>query len=178
MPIHTARLNGKKLRIAYNVDQYMVAPGMTGWHASQSLRARAKRAGSRFALRIEEPLEDRTHADFFLFTSRRSVSFSAQLERQSPVIADLASTMKSFSVVIALDLRIYIADIAEGFIQEECFLHHPEAVTAIEALLEQQIDVLVMASGGTLTPQIEALLGFRRCRSIMIWTNVFTAIGV
>ena len=94
------------------------------------------------------------------------------------MIADLASTMKSFSVVIALDLRIYIADIAEGFIQEECFLHHPEAVTAIEALLEQQIDVLVMASGGTLTPQIEALLGFRRCRSIMIWTNVFAAIGV
>ena len=132
---------------------------MTGWHASQSLRARAKRAGSRFALRIEEPLEDGTHADLFLFTSRRSVSFSAQLERQSPVIADLASTMKSFSVVIALDLRIYIADIAEGFIQEERFLRRPEAVTAIEALLEQKIDVLVMASGGTLTSQIEVLPG-------------------
>ena len=116
MPIHTDRSNGKKLRIAYNVDQYMVAPDMTGWHASQSLRTRAKRTGSRFALRIVEPLDDGTHADLFLFASRRSVSFSAQLERQSPVIADLASTMKSFSVVIALDRRIYIADIAEGFI--------------------------------------------------------------
>ena len=159
MPIHTDRLNGKKLRIAYNVDQYMVAPDMTGWHASQSLRTRAKRTGSRFALRIVEPLDDGTHADLFLFASRRSVSFSAQLERQSPVIADLASTMKSFSVVIALDRRIYIADIAEGFIQEERFLIRREAVAAIEALLEQQIDVLVMASGGALTPQINALPG-------------------
>ena len=159
MPIHTDRLNGKKLRIAYNVDQYMVAPDMSGWHASKTLRERAKRTNSRFALRIIEPLEDGTHANLFLFSPRPSVSFSAQLERQSQVIADLATTMKSFSVVIALDRRIYIADIAEGFIQKERFLRRPEAVVTIEALVAQQIEVLVMASGGTLTEAVEALPG-------------------